>query len=158
MRADYINPFIEALSRTFSTMLDCPATRGGLRLKDRQESEHDISGVIGLSGQAAGTVVLNFSEGVALRAAGHMLMAEYESIDQDVQDAIGELTNMVAGAAKAQLEEYQLSISLPNVISGAGRAINFPSDVPALVVPFDTPWGPISMEVGLTDARVAAGV
>ena len=40
---------------------------------------------------------------------------------------VGELTNMVAGAAKAELDEYELKISLPNVITGESYSVRFPS-------------------------------
>ncbi len=56
--------------------------------------------MIGLSGRAVGTVVLNFSEQVALKAASTMLMTDLTVLNEDALDAVGELTNMVA-AAKA---------------------------------------------------------
>jgi chemotaxis protein CheX len=70
-----------------------------------------------------------------------------------VVDAVGELTNMVAGAAKAQLTEYKLSISLPGVIKGAGHEVCFPSDVTPICVPFTCEWGELKIEVGLTENR-----
>ena len=50
-----------------------------------------------------------------------MLGAGPGEINGDVMDAIGELTNISAAQAKAQLEEYKLSIGLPTVICGKGR-------------------------------------
>jgi chemotaxis protein CheX len=70
-----------------------------------------------------------------------------------VCDAIGELTNMVAGSAKAELDEYQLSVSLPNVVTGVDHDIRFPTNVTPLCVPFATHWGPLSLEVGLVEVR-----
>jgi hypothetical protein len=69
MRADYINPFIRSLDRVFQTMVDCQVHRGQPFLKVNHLSDYPISGVIGLSGQAVGTVVLSLSArlGVALR-------------------------------------------------------------------------------------------
>ena len=77
-----------------------------------------------------------------------MLQFEATEIDDEVVDAVGELANMVAGAAKAELEEYKLSVSLPNVITGRGHEIRFPSNVTPICVPFETPWGPLALEVG----------
>jgi chemotaxis protein CheX len=156
MRADYINPFIKSLVRVFQTMLGCESHRGQLRLKGDGPAEHCVSGVIGLSGRAKGSVVLNFSEELALKAASTMLMQEMTEIDADVSDAIGELTNMVAGAAKAELAEYQLSLSLPNVITGPNHTIRFPSAVQRICVPFETPWGPVLLEVGLVETHESA--
>jgi chemotaxis protein CheX len=149
MLADHINPFIAAVKNAFRTMLACEARRGGLSLKQDRRPRYFVSGVIGLSGKAVGTVVLNFSEQVALKAASAMLLMDMETLNEDVLDAVGELTNMVAGAAKAELEEYELQVSLPNVITGCDHEIHFPSNVVPLAISFDTEWGPFALEVGL---------
>ena len=155
MKVEYINPFITAASQAFQTMLGHEIRRGVPVLKEDADLQFEISGVIGLSGSAVGTVVLSFSENVALQAAGTMLMMEMTEINADVIDAVGELTNMVAGAAKAQLEHLQLSISLPNVITGKGHEVRFPSNVRPIVMPFDSDWGPLTLEVGLSDVPAA---
>lgn len=153
MRAEFINPFISSLSNAFSTMLGVEVHRGDLSLKEGHKPAHEVSGVIGLSGSAVGMVVLSFSRDLALKAASAMLMVEATEIDDDVTDAVGELTNMVAGAAKSKLEEYHLSISLPSVITGKDHEVRFPSNVTPICAPFDTPWGPLTMEFGLGQAR-----
>ena len=98
---------------------------------------------------AVGTVVLCLSKEVAVKAASAMLMMEAAELNSDVIDAVGELTNMVAGAAKAELEELSLSISLPNVILGKGHEVHFPSNVTPICVPFSCEWGELAIEVGL---------
>ena len=149
MKAEHINPFITSLGTVFRTMLQCEVKRGPISLKQDRQPGHPISGVIGLSGHAVGTVVLSMSEAVALRAASTMLMADCTEVNADVLDAVGELTNMVAGRAKSQLEELDLSVSLPNIITGCGHEVRFPSTVTPICVPFATPWGELSLEVGL---------
>jgi len=148
MRAEYINPFINSLANAFSTMLGIEVRRGDARLKDDSCPNHTVSGVIGLSGKAIGTVVLSLSEEVALKATSAMLLTDAVEID-DVVDAVGELTNIIAGGAKAELEEYRLCLSLPNVVTGRSHEVRFPSAVTPICVPFDTDWGPFSLEVGL---------
>lgn len=157
MKAEHINPFLTALSNAFDTMLGCKVSRGAIHLKEDHAPMHEVSGIIGLSGKTVGTVVLSLSEGVALKAASAMLMCEADAIDGDVIDAVGELANMVAGAAKAELEEYELSVSLPNVITGTGHEVRFPSNVRPICVPFSTEWGELTLEVGLAPVPVEAG-
>jgi chemotaxis protein CheX len=82
-----------------------------------------------------------------------MLMCENTEINGDVVDAVGELTNMVAGGAKAKLAEYQLMVSLPNVITGRDHEVRFPSDVTPICVPFSTKWGALALEVGFAPVR-----
>ncbi|MBN1910811.1 MAG: chemotaxis protein CheX [Pirellulales bacterium] len=156
MRVEYINPFVTSLKNTFQTMLNCDTKRGQVCLQDGSTSRHPVSGVIGLTGKAVGTVVLNLSENVALKAAATLLLTEMPSINDEVLDAVGELTNMVTGAAKAELEEYELKVSLPNVITGANHEIHFPSDVTPVCVPFETEWGKLTLEVGLAPVEEEA--
>ena len=130
-------------------MLACEVRRGELRLKENGTQLHEVSGFIGLSGKAVGTVVVNLSKEVALKTASAMLMVEATEVDDDVIDAVGEITNMVAGNVKAQLEEYELSISMPSVITGADHEVRFPSNVTPICIPFESDWGPLTVDVGL---------
>lgn len=148
MRVEHINPFLKAVSNTFQTMLAAEAHRGELILGDPKMRQFPISGVIGLSGKASGTVVINLSTEVALQAASAMLMEEMREVNDDVIDAVGELANVIAGQAKTELAQYELSVSLPNVVTGEGHEIRFPSATPPLVVPFKTDFGPLRLEVG----------
>ena len=156
MQAEHINPFVRSLTNAFATMLACPVRRGNLFLAKSHQPIHPVSGVIGLSGGAVGMVVLNLSEAVALKATSTMLMCEATEMNDDVIDAVGELANVVAGAAKAELEEYQLSVSLPTVITGPQHEVHFPSDISPICIPFDTEWGPLVLQFGLAPATVEA--
>ena len=149
MKAEHINPFLRSIANTFKTMLSCDLKRGEVSLKKQRSLEYPISGVIGLTGKAVGTVVINLSEAVALNAASTMLMFECTEVNDDVIDAVGEIANMVAGAAKAELGEYDLSLSLPNVVTGAKHDICFPSSATPICVPFECKWGSLQLEVGL---------
>ncbi len=126
MQVEYINPFVRSVLSVFSTMANCTLTRGQPFIKDSHQPMHEVSGIIGLSGKAKGTVVLSLDREAAMRATEALLGERPSSIDADVTDAIGELTNMIAGNAKAQLERYALSVSLPTVITGKGHCIDFP--------------------------------
>jgi chemotaxis protein CheX len=151
MRVEYMNPFITSVISLFDTMLDTKLTRGQPFVKDTMQPEHEISGIIGLTGKAKGVVVLSLSTKSALGAAGVLLGEQSESVDADVIDAVGELTNIVAGGAKAQLEQLEMSISLPTVITGKDHSVAFPSNVPPVCIPFDCKWGPVTVEVGLVE-------
>lgn len=149
MRVEYIQPFISSLQNAFQMMAGCKPRRGDLRLSGPNCPTHEVSGIIGLSGHAAGMVVLSLSESLALRVTSVMLMSDATEVNSDVVDAVGELANMVAGAAKAELAEYELCVSLPNVVTGLGHQIRFPSNVTPICIPFETEFGPLTLEVGL---------
>jgi len=153
VRVEFINPFVSAVSKTFETMVNLKVTRSAPVLKENEKTLYPISGIIGLSGHLVGTAILTMSEQLALKAASVMLMDEQETINADVLDAIGELTNMVAGNAKSQLEEYKFSLSLPNVICGANTEVHFPEHSQPISIPFDSDFGPFAIEVGFGDRK-----
>ena len=151
MKAEYINPFVSAAAEVFSTMLQCELTRGKLTIGNGAQPTMDISGVIGLSGRATGTVVLSLDRAVALSATEILLSQKCTTIDGDVIDAVGELTNMLAGRAKAGLEHLAMSLALPTVITGKNHVISFGSATQTLAIPFTCEWGGLVLEVGLVE-------
>lgn len=82
----------------------------------------EIAAVVGLVGRRNGTVRMNLSKRGALFVANRFTGSESVEIDDETLDAIGEITNIIAGRLKAELpeEDYGLSnISCPSIIVGA---------------------------------------
>ena len=144
MKVGYINPFITSVISLFDTMLGVKLTRGQPFVKGSIVPEHDISGIIGLTGRAKGSVVLSLSKESALRATEVLLAEQPEDINDDVVDAVGEMANIVAGGAKAQLEQLAMSVSLPTVITGKNHLIGFPSEMKPVCIS-------VSLRVGRRD-------
>jgi chemotaxis protein CheX len=142
---------VEATTSVFATML-------GTTLSPRDpmsgsgKPAHDISGIIGLSGDAKGLVTLSLSREAALSATEALLGERPAEIDASVADTVGELTNMVAGMAKGKMAGLTLNISLPSVVTGTNHCVVFPKEVSPVCIPFDSPWGPIVVEFGLTES------
>lgn len=153
MKVEYINPFLTASISVFNTMLGVKLIRGEPFLKNGAQPNHEVSGMIGLSGKAKGMVVLSMSREAALAAAGKMLGETCKEISPDVADAVGELTNIIAGAAKAQLEHLCMSISLPTVVMGKSHCIDFPKNTMPICIPFNCEWGVVTVEVGIVEER-----
>ena len=151
MKAEYINPFLTSTISVFDTMLGCALTRGTPYVKSNSQPEHEVSGVIGLSGKARGTVVLGLDREVALNATEALLEERPPEINGDVTDAVGELANIIAGRAKAQLEHLALSVSLPTVITGKHHCVEFPTKVTPICIPFESEWGLVTVVVGLAE-------
>jgi chemotaxis protein CheX len=146
---DYINPVVLGLEEVFSTMLDCKIERTGLDLMEGDHALYPVSGIIGLSGKGVGTVVLSMEKPVAMKATEVMLMIEgITEISNDVLDAVGEITNMICGHAKSKLPQFQLSISLPNVLCAEKCWLHFPQTAPPIVIPFRCPWGLVALQIG----------
>ena len=65
---------------------------------------------------------------------------EFEPSHPDFADAIGELSNMIAGAAKKEFGVV-CSITIPSVIIGKGHTLARISGIPCVVIPISTPVG-----------------
>lgn len=157
MDVSFINHFIESAANVFNTMLDCPLKRTSLRLKTEAQPAHEVSAIIGLSGMHVGSLVLSLSREVALKATERLLLVEFDDVTADVVDAVGELSNMIAGGAKAAMAHLNLSLGLPNVIVGKCQKIYFPGDVSPITVSFTTAWGDLAIEVGF-DTRLEGNI
>lgn len=153
IKTEYIVPFVEAMANVFKTMLNVEVRRGALYLKDGFQPSEEITAVIGLSGMAKGSVLLGLSRQIAMQVTSILLNERCESIDHNVIDAVGELTNMIAGAAKARLEELKMSIGLPTVVVGRNHSIMFPTGAIPIGIPFDSELGQLCLEVSLVDSQ-----
>jgi chemotaxis protein CheX len=149
MNVAFVNPFITSTIKTFKTMLGVDVAPGKPLIKTDLQPTYDVSGIIGLSGEAQGAIALSFSESTALKVVSGMLGIELTTIGMEVTDGIGELANIIAGFAKQDFRDFSLSISLPNVIVGRNHRITSPSGSPTIMVPFNGSIGLFCMEVSL---------
>ncbi|GHT14148.1 chemotaxis protein CheX [Planctomycetales bacterium] len=148
---DYINPVIAGLEEAFGTMLNTQVERTGLGLMENNQALYPVSGIIGVSGKGVGTIVLSMQANVAIKAAETLLMMEgITDVTDDVMDAVGELTNMVCGGAKAKLAKFSLSMSLPNILCGDNCRLHFPQHSHPISIPFKCAWGNLALQIGFT--------
>jgi len=155
VKAEYINPLIRATTSVFETMLGCTLTRHDPYLITSHEQEHEVSGVIGFSGAIIGCVVLNISREVAIEATRTLLQETPTELNADVIDTVGELANMVAGAAKSTLDVPDLKISLPTIVTGDHHGIQYPSNVKPIGIPFTCEWGEVLVKCALIEEAAA---
>jgi chemotaxis protein CheX len=152
MKVEYINPFIESVYNLFSSMLGCSVTRGNLAVASPSGSTAtEITGIIGLSGPARGTVALSFPLDTARAMVDRLLPPEGTDGEENVSDGVAELVNMVAGSAKAKFDTGDgspvINLSLPTVIRGQGYGVESPKQSTWLDVPFASDLGPFKLRV-----------
>lgn len=155
MDVQYINPFVLSIKSVFETMVGVKVQVGKPELKNENTSSADVSGVIGFSGDAAGCVVLCFPMDVACKIASAFAGMDIDEHHPDFADAIGELANMVAGAAKKEFHGMNVSISLPSVITGKRHVVSQSRMFPHIVIPCETDLGPTYVEIGMTLGKTA---
>ncbi len=144
VNVEFINPFIDATKNVFTTMCGMEVKRKKLFLKDDHKMLGDVSGVMGLSGDASGSVVISMPGSLACLFVGKMLgEAPAKELNGEVCDGVGEIINMIAGQAKAMLvkTKYHFTISIPSVVSGTGHEISHKKGTPNIVVLFETESG-----------------
>ncbi len=144
VNVEFINPFIDATRNVFSTMCGIDTKRKKLFLKEDHKMVGEVSGVMGLTGSATGSVVISMPGKLACMLVGRMLGEQpAEELNNDVCDGVGEIINMIAGQAKAMLVKtrYHFKISIPSVVKGLGHEISHKKGTPNIVVLFESEGG-----------------
>lgn len=112
----------QAVARAFDTMLNQkvqlePAHEG------MWNGEPHVAGSVGFIGRLAGVVYIYSSASFARRITGQLLGLKDEEIESDemVNDAIGEITNMVVGQIKSQLSDRGMPcvLTIPSIVRGS---------------------------------------
>ncbi len=152
MDPNIIMPFIKATRNIFETMLSMGVEIGDPVIKQAGEPSLDVSGIIGFTEGFEGAVILSFPEATALRLVSVFVGAEVTEPGEDLNDAIGELVNMIAGGAKAQFEGRHISISCPSVIYGKGHTVSGVKSVVTVVLPCECDCGDFALEIAVKDA------
>jgi chemotaxis protein CheX len=143
-----IVPLINSIRAVFSTMVKLEVTIQRPHVKTPPVPPSDVSGIIGLSGDFIGSIVVSFQMEAAARIASLFAGTTLAPDSPDFPDAIGELANMIAGGAKKSFGGMA-NITVPNVVIGDGHTIARLSDVPCLVIPCQTPVGSFAAEVSI---------
>jgi chemotaxis protein CheX len=155
MTKDMFSIFLKAGHNTFSTMLRAPLSFGEPSQNPTEGVEYDISGIIGMTGDLVGSVVISMPWETAKNC-----MTAFTGVDnppeEDVCDAIGELANMIAGSAKAQLEGKNVSISCPSVVRGKDLVASRPKSTPCVRIPCSSDLGDFELLLCVQPANVAA--
>jgi len=91
-----------------------------LRTDCTDEPRGEQTAMVGLAGALRGMVTLRCSHAAAAKFASLMLGGSAGSTPSTIRDALGELTNMIAGNFKAKISNLADScvLSVPTVITG----------------------------------------
>jgi chemotaxis protein CheX len=151
----YITPFVRSVQNVFETMLQLPVVTGQPVLKGNGQPSFDVSGIIGMSGDVEGSVVLSFPTATAERVVSIFTGTDMAHTHEDFADAVGELTNMVSGGAKAQFVGKTVSISCPSVVIGPGHQVYNRKNVVAIAIPCQSDVGDFTVEVTIRATPIA---
>ena len=136
----YIQPFIDGCEEVFRDLcgIEVKAGRAFFVSKDEFETIWDVSGIIGLSGDANGAVAISLKEATAYGLTKILTGDEHTSVDRFVTDAMGEIINIIAGNVKNIYEKkHRIRITMPSIIKGKAHSIVWPSERARIIcIPF----------------------
>lgn len=129
---------VDATKEVFSTMVmmdpdaDYPLKEPVNRFKC------SITGMVGFAGTYSGVISIHCPVSLALKITSNMLGMECDEVNEDLNDAVGEIANMLGGGVKQVLSKGGLDVklSIPTVISGEDYTVNSLSDIDCVVIPF----------------------
>lgn len=150
-----INPFLEATLMTLEQTANtkCEAQKPQLIHIDEKSRSDDISiaGVISLTTeQFNGSITLAFPGVVFLKIYESMFGEVVDTINEEIEDAAGELLNIIYGSAKTKLNEqcnFKLAPALPTILSGEKIKIRQTTYQKVIVLPFKTQFGMFRVEI-----------
>ncbi len=149
MDKKFIDAFLEGTVDVIKTMAFTETKAGTPYMKDSNVASGDISGIIGFTGAVRGSLALSFSETCILRIVSNMLGEEMTSLNHDIEDAVGEITNMASGGGRKILAYNGLNITaaIPTVVLGRNHSIQHVLGGPSVIIPCSTEDGPFVVDI-----------
>lgn len=158
----FSKPFIDGMRNVFKTMVFTDVEHGSPEIKSSTLSHGDISAIMGLSGVVGkgdekkkfkGMFVMSFPEETYCKVASAMLMEEYKEMNDEITDVGAELTNIITGNAKNDLnsQDYFIDMSTPSTVSGKDHKINYPPNTIVVLIPIRCEHGEFFLELCYDD-------
>ena len=128
-----------ATAEVFTTMLGVEVEEQPYRLEEGGSQPLDgVISLIGLAGPWTGAGRISCSAALACRLSSALLATEYAAVNEDVLDAMAEITNMIIGNVKSTLEDQlgPMGLSIPTVVYGRNYQARSSGVKQWVVVPF----------------------
>jgi chemotaxis protein CheX len=157
MRAEVINPFLQAASEVLESELGSAPRRGAIGLQRSAYTSDEVTAVVAVTGEVAGMVLFAMTETTARAMVSKMMDQEFPELDALAQSGIAEIGNVITGRAACLLSEagFASDLAPPMLIVGRGSMIST-LDVQRLVIPMETEFGKVEIQVALKLADAAS--
>lgn len=149
--SDIVPKVVDATLEIFTGMVMMEVNQEGEPLTELGIIKDSITGMVGLAGTHKGMLAVHFPNSLALAITSSFLGMDVEEVNEDVQDAVGEIANMIGGNVKTILTDkgYDIQLSLPSTISGEEYTLLADDDLQQVVIPFSAPVGTFYVELEL---------
>lgn len=152
MDVSLVNPFIEGTLYILDTTAALKVKPESPFLKKGADAPRDISGVLKMEGDVSGSAAVSFSETSILAIVSAMFGEEMTEVNEEINDAVGEICNMIAGHVTTKMTEMDKSVKvkLVKVNLEQGHSIEHADQVKdVIVIPFRTTLGKLMIEIGI---------
>jgi chemotaxis protein CheX len=125
---EYLEPFIKNTCYILQTMAGIRVEFKKVYFSNAIRIFGDVSGIMGLSGNAEGTLAVTFQWDLAKAIIAKMMQTEEGLIDAElIHDGVSEIINMISGTTKKEFvgKPYHFEITLPSVVVGPGHQIGY---------------------------------
>ena len=129
MKLDFA-PFVNSMNLTFSDMVGIELLNGPYEHMKGDEMLADVSVNIGLTGEIKASILLTATETASLKITSNTTGKQDLSFrDRIVTDTLGEILNMIVGAAQRH-SNLKFDFSLPIAVEGRNHTVRsvFDSD------------------------------
>lgn len=151
INAEYVNPFLEAASAVFKSILNVDLRRGKLVIKESPIPSMNVSIIIGITGGVTGEVVYSMEFNMVQKIASILAPGLSEGqLQSEYKDIIGELANMITGNAMNLFATTgkQIEITTPTVVEGKDVQITMIKQT-TLGINLYSPMGQLEMNIAL---------
>ena len=150
MKMELIQPFINAADAVLSQGLQGATKVGNLTMEEDAYRRKGIAGMVALTGDIEGRIILDLEPQTAVRVASHYAGAELPESDGLIKETIFELANQVVGNAVCALNDQGFHFRVhPPLLVTSEEGEKSSEDVEALVICFETSLGAVFMNVAL---------
>lgn len=155
MNPGIVKHLVSATTEVFETMVFRELTTGEPIEGDALRPGSNVVGTIGFAGSSCGLVAFYSTLDTARDITGAMLGMPPTEVNGEVADAIGEITNMVAGAFRTKMaaEGDAWAISVPTVTIGSDFYIKPMTNGRRILLPFRMGDHEIFVELIVTKSR-----
>ena len=121
MKMELIQPFINAADAVLSQGLSCTTKVGHLSMEEDAYRRKGVAGMVALSGDIEGRIILDLEPQTALRVASHYAGADLPESDGLIKETIFELANQVVGNAVCALNDqgFHFRVHPPLLLTSA---------------------------------------
>jgi chemotaxis protein CheX len=150
MKMELIQPFINAADAVLSQGLQATTKVGHLSMEEAGYRRKGVAGMVSLTGDIEGRIVVDLEPQTAVRVASHYAGAELPESDGLIKETIFELANQVVGNAICALNDQGFHFRVhPPILVTSDEGDKTSEDVEALMICFETPMGNVFMNVAL---------